>query len=153
MQKSFWWWQCSYRYVIYLSPPPPTPPPYPSPLLPVPNKPYGFCGRQAPCLLAYSICRQGSGAVSVTKDWGRGRPGLTSLIVRTVSVDVKQQWRKRLCVVNRFHNTRSVRSMRWGMHHAERRPSPLRPAPSGSETESHFGHARGSARLLAAAPS
>ena len=28
---------------------PPSPPP--PPLLPVPNKPYGFCGRLAPCLL------------------------------------------------------------------------------------------------------
>ena len=26
--------------------------PFP-PLLPVPNKPYGFCGREAPCLLTY----------------------------------------------------------------------------------------------------
>ena len=30
------------------------PPPYPlSPILPVPNKPYDFCGRYAPCLLTY----------------------------------------------------------------------------------------------------
>ena len=32
------------------SPSPPTSIPL-SPLLPVPNKPYGFCGRLAPCLL------------------------------------------------------------------------------------------------------
>ena len=41
MQKSFWWWQCYDRYIISLSP-------YlhiPFPLLPVPNKPRGFCGR------------------------------------------------------------------------------------------------------------
>ena len=42
MQKSFWWWQCSDRHIISLSPPTSIPP---SPLLPVPNKPYGFCGR------------------------------------------------------------------------------------------------------------
>ena len=35
MQESFWWWQCS-DTIIYLSP---------HPLLPVPNNPYGFCGR------------------------------------------------------------------------------------------------------------
>ena len=32
------------------SPSPPTSTP-PSPLLPVPNTPYGFCGRETPCLL------------------------------------------------------------------------------------------------------
>ena len=40
MQESFWWKQCSDRYIIS-----------PSPLLLIPNKPYGFCGRYAPCLL------------------------------------------------------------------------------------------------------
>ena len=44
MQESFWWWQCSGRYRISLFPHHHTPFP-PSPLLPVPNKPYGFCGR------------------------------------------------------------------------------------------------------------
>ena len=39
MQESFWWWQCSDRYIISLFPHLHTP------LLPVPNKPYGFCGR------------------------------------------------------------------------------------------------------------
>ena len=42
MQQSFWWWQCSDRYILSLSPP--SPYPFPS-ILPVPNKPYGFCGR------------------------------------------------------------------------------------------------------------
>ena len=42
MQESFWWWQCS-DSIISLFPPPHTPPPHP--LLPFPNKPYGFCGR------------------------------------------------------------------------------------------------------------
>ena len=46
MQESFWWWQCIDRYIISLFPPPPHPYPLPThPLLPVPNKPYGFCGR------------------------------------------------------------------------------------------------------------
>ena len=35
---------------VYTLPLPPPPYPLP-PFLPVPNKPYGFCGRQAPCLL------------------------------------------------------------------------------------------------------
>ena len=48
MQESFWWWQCSDRYIISLFPHLHTPL-----LLPVPNKPYGFCGRYAPCLLTY----------------------------------------------------------------------------------------------------
>ena len=39
--KSFWWCQCSDRYIISLSPPPPR---TPSPSLPISNKPYGFCG-------------------------------------------------------------------------------------------------------------
>ena len=42
MQKSFRWWQCSDKYIISLSPTSIPPPP---PLLPVPNKLYGFCGR------------------------------------------------------------------------------------------------------------
>ena len=38
---------------VYILPPPPSPVPH-SPLPPVPNKPYGFCGRYAPCsLLTY----------------------------------------------------------------------------------------------------
>ena len=36
MQKSFWWWRCSDRYIIPLPPPPY---PLPPPPLPVPNKP------------------------------------------------------------------------------------------------------------------
>ena len=41
MQESFWWWQCSDRYImISLFPHLANPPP---PLLPVPNKPCGFC--------------------------------------------------------------------------------------------------------------
>ena len=43
MQKSFWWSQCSDRYIISLSPHLHTP----FPLLTVPNQPYGFCGRKA----------------------------------------------------------------------------------------------------------
>ena len=39
MQVSFWWWQCSDRYIISLSP---------HLRSPVPNKPCGFCGRKAP---------------------------------------------------------------------------------------------------------
>ena len=50
MHKSVWCWQCSDRYIIY--PPTPTSIP-PSPLLPVPNKPYGFW---APCLLTSGKC-------------------------------------------------------------------------------------------------
>ena len=55
MQESFWWCQCSDRYIISLfhhlrtplTPPPP-------PLLPVPNKPCGFCGRKhLICLLTF----------------------------------------------------------------------------------------------------
>ena len=37
MQKSFWSWECSNRYIISLS-------------LHIPTKPDGFCGRKAPCL-------------------------------------------------------------------------------------------------------
>ena len=51
MQESFWWCHCSDRYL----PLPPSPYPAPPPLLPVPNKPYVFCGRKAPCLFAYHI--------------------------------------------------------------------------------------------------
>ena len=40
MQGSVWWWQRSDRYIIS---------PFPS--LPASNKPYGLCGREAPCLL------------------------------------------------------------------------------------------------------
>ena len=39
MQKSFWWWQCSDRYIISFSPHLHTLFPLP---LPVPNKPYGY---------------------------------------------------------------------------------------------------------------
>ena len=46
MQQSFWWWQCSDRYIFYICIYSITslflPPPYP--LLTVPNKPCGFCG-------------------------------------------------------------------------------------------------------------
>ena len=49
MQESFWWWKCSDRYIISLSPHLHTPP------LPAPNKPYGFCGRWAPYLLTVSL--------------------------------------------------------------------------------------------------
>ena len=41
MQESFWWWQCSYRYIISLCPRLHNP----FPFLPVPNKPHGFRGR------------------------------------------------------------------------------------------------------------
>ena len=51
MRESFWWWQCSDRYIISLSPPP-----YPiPPILPVPNKPYGFCGRHHVYLLTQTF--------------------------------------------------------------------------------------------------
>ena len=54
------------------------PPPYPFPLLPVPNKPYGFCGREALCLLAcilpdlwscvkVEVAALGSGTVHTSK--------------------------------------------------------------------------------------
>ena len=43
MQESFWWWQCSDRYIISLSPHPRLHTTFTS-LLPVPNQPYGFCG-------------------------------------------------------------------------------------------------------------
>ena len=39
IQESFWWWQCSDRYIISL---------FHHRQSPVPNKPYGFCGRKAP---------------------------------------------------------------------------------------------------------
>ena len=42
MQESFCWWQCIDRYISSLFP---TSIPPPTPLFPVPNKPYGFCGR------------------------------------------------------------------------------------------------------------
>ena len=42
MQESLWRWQCNDRCIICLSPHLHTPPP---PLLPVPNKLYGFYGR------------------------------------------------------------------------------------------------------------
>ena len=42
MQESFWWWQCSDRYIISLFTPP-LHTPYP-PLLPAPNKPCSFYG-------------------------------------------------------------------------------------------------------------
>ena len=49
MQESFWWWQCSDRYIISLFPPPS----YPLPCVPNSNTPCGFCGRKALCLLTY----------------------------------------------------------------------------------------------------
>ena len=44
MQKSFWWWQCSDRYIISLFPHLHTPF---APLFTVPNKLCGFCGRKS----------------------------------------------------------------------------------------------------------
>ena len=38
LNESFWWWQCSDRYIISL---------FPHLHSPIPNKPYGFCGRKA----------------------------------------------------------------------------------------------------------
>ena len=80
MQESSWWWQCGDRYIICLFPHLHTPflhfspflislvvsvdvkhqvylpaPHHLLPLLPVPNKPCGFCGRYAPCLLTYHL--------------------------------------------------------------------------------------------------
>ena len=49
MQELFWWWQCSDSYIISLFSHLHTP----FPPLHVPDKSYGFCGRQAPCLLTY----------------------------------------------------------------------------------------------------
>ena len=50
----------SNRYILSLFPPLHTP----SPSLPVPNKPYGFCGRKASCLLTY-LMTNGSDNVDV----------------------------------------------------------------------------------------
>ena len=52
------------------------------------NSPYGLCGRKATlnfkCLRAQEMCESRG-----------GRPGFPSLIVRTVSVDVKQHSKRR----------------------------------------------------------
>ena len=61
MQESFWWWQCSDRYIISLfhhlqsfvpnmstRHPRTWSPTSPHLQSPVPNKPHGFCGRKAP---------------------------------------------------------------------------------------------------------
>ena len=102
MQESFWWWQCSDRYIISLFPHLHTP----SPLLPVPNKPYCFCGREVPYLLT---CRSGRLAQWNSGMWDFCRAelrscvkvevavlGSPSLTVHTVSVDAKQHWRTEL---------------------------------------------------------
>ena len=78
MQKSFWWWQCSDRYIISLSPHLHTL----FPLLPVPNKPYGLC------LLTYCLVFR---VLELCESRG-GRPGLPVLMSLTVFVDVKQHW-------------------------------------------------------------
>ena len=71
MQKSFWWWQCSDRYIISLFPRVhnPFPPP------PVSNKPHSFCGHQASCLqnaVRYRQTAQGlyKPSETQTKHWG-----------------------------------------------------------------------------------
>ena len=66
--------------LVYNLPLPPLPYPLP-PLLPVPNKPYGFCRRYTPSLL--TLLRS---CVKVEVDV----LGFLSLIVLMVSVDVKQ---------------------------------------------------------------
>ena len=87
MQKSFWWWQCSDRYIISLSPhfhttfPPP-------PLLPVPNKPYGVSvdvKHHVYLLNLHTIVQE------LCESRG-GRPGLSVLTSLLVSVDVKLCW-------------------------------------------------------------
>ena len=53
---------------------------------PVPYKPYGFCGRKAPCLLTRHMLSELKSCVCESRG---GRPGLPSLISLMVSVDVK----------------------------------------------------------------
>ena len=67
------------------------------PGLPVPNSPYSLCGRKA-TLNKTLVLR----AQELCESRGR-RPGLPVLIIRTVSVDVKQHWRK-ICRRNRRQN-------------------------------------------------
>ena len=61
---------------------------------PVPNKPYGFCGRQAPCLLTYQISELRSCVKVEVAVLGSPCPCKT-VVVLTVSVDVKQHGRRR----------------------------------------------------------
>ena len=69
MQKSFWWWQCSDRYIISLFPR------VHNPFPPVSNKPHSFCGHQASCLqnaVRYRQTAQGlyKPSETQTKHWG-----------------------------------------------------------------------------------
>ena len=85
MQDSFWWWQCSDRYIISLSPHLHTPPPQPfspsliSLMVSVDVKHHGY------------LLTSASRVQELCKSRG-GHPGLPVLMSLMVCVDVKQHW-------------------------------------------------------------
>ena len=85
MQESFWWWQCTDRYIISLFPHLHTPFPSFSPSLinltvPVDVKHHVYL-LTTYCMRVHELCESRG-----------GRPGLSVLMNLTVSVDVKQHW-------------------------------------------------------------
>ena len=93
MQKPFWWWQCSDRYIISLIPHLHTPF---APFLSVPNKLCGFCGRKS----SWKKRKGGGGGREEKKNVQSSRavnvevalPDTLSLISPEFSVDAKQHW-------------------------------------------------------------
>ena len=102
MQKSFWWWQCSDRYIISLSPPLPYPLPPFSPSLislmvsvDVKHHVYLLICYVNPRLLHGIQVNSGERKVCIVQELCEsrgGRPGLSVLTSLLVSVDVKNYW-------------------------------------------------------------
>ena len=67
------------------------PPQYPPPLLSVPNKPCGYCGRLAPCLLTKSVC--GTYHCLSTAAW----PCLPAATSQSTRQTFSRLWHSRQC--------------------------------------------------------